>query len=416
MWKVHIISTETIKPSSPTPPHLSKILLSLLDQLNRPHYIRFVLFYSNNGGSPLDNCQQLKKSLSETLSRFYPLAGRIEGDSSIECNDMGAGFIQARVDGQLTEYLRMPDIKAVDGFLPCELTRTRSGRDVLLAVQLNSFDCGGLAIGVGISHKVADAASSFMFLNGWAATARGAADEVMAPTFEFAKLIPPIEIPPSMQNSMPMEENLVTKCFVFDGSKIAALRTRATGASYVGQPTRVETVSALIWRCIIKLRPSTASVAFHIVNLRRRMVPPLPDHLFGNFISIGATSPVIDGVGDGDMQHYLESELKDAIRKVDGNDIIKLRGLDGPQEILAFLKALSEKCSSQSGMDLCYFNSWCGFPIYDVDFGWGRPIWDVTLSKVALKKQGKTIGVDILRLLLAISRAVGKGGVSVCCR
>lgn len=30
---------------------------------------------------------------------------------------------------------------------------------------------------------------------------------------------------------------------------------------------------------------------------------------------------------------------------------------------------------SKGEVELCNFTSWCRFPIYDVDFGWGRPTW-----------------------------------------
>ncbi|XP_058077030.1 vinorine synthase-like [Magnolia sinica] len=374
MWNVEIISLETIKPSSPTPQHLCRLQLSLLDQLSPRIYIRLVLFYSKNDSSPVQKSHQLKKSLSETLTRFYPLAGRIEGNSSVECNDMGVDFVEARVDGQLSAFLQMPDIEKITQFLPCDATRTRSGRDTLLAIQANVFDCGGLAIGVGISHKISDGASCFTFLNGWAATSRGA-DEAMGPTFNSASLFPPREVPISADSSIiTVEENLVTKRFVFDGSKIAALITRASNA--VG-PTRVEAVSVLIWRSIMRARgevgSTRASAALQAVCLRRRMVPPLPDNSFGNIVS-GAISSVVVEKYNGDMQHYLEGQMRDAIRKVDGNHIRRLQGPGGPQESQGPFRALGEKYS-HCGLDLCIFSSWCRFPIYEVDFGWGRPIW-----------------------------------------
>ena len=38
--------------------------------------------------------------------------------------------------------------------------------DIVLAIQVNIFQCSGMAIGVCISHKVADASSMVTFVNG----------------------------------------------------------------------------------------------------------------------------------------------------------------------------------------------------------------------------------------------------------
>ena len=91
---VEIINKQTIKPSSPTPIHLKNYELSLLDQLAPVCYGPLLFFYSINDQikhrkltSVSERFQLLKRSLSEILTRFYPLAGRIKDtNASIECN------------------------------------------------------------------------------------------------------------------------------------------------------------------------------------------------------------------------------------------------------------------------------------------------------------------------------------------
>ena len=48
--------------------------------------------------------------------------------------------------------------------------------DLVLTIQVNILECGGIAIGVCISHKVVDALSMVMFVNGWAAVTHRDAD------------------------------------------------------------------------------------------------------------------------------------------------------------------------------------------------------------------------------------------------
>ncbi|KAM7484127.1 hypothetical protein LguiA_000136 [Lonicera macranthoides] len=63
--------------------------------------------------------------------------------------------------------------------------------DLLLAIQVNIFECGGIAIGVCILHKFADAVSLiFMFINCWPATAHGESN-IVSPHFELANLFDP---------------------------------------------------------------------------------------------------------------------------------------------------------------------------------------------------------------------------------
>ncbi|KAF2292836.1 hypothetical protein GH714_029253 [Hevea brasiliensis] len=72
---VKIVKKEIIKPSSPTPNHLRNFKLSLLDQFSPAAYASMVLFYwiigtANQHFVVFERSQQLKRSLSEMLTRF----------------------------------------------------------------------------------------------------------------------------------------------------------------------------------------------------------------------------------------------------------------------------------------------------------------------------------------------------------
>ena len=73
--------TELIKPSAPTPPYLRTLKLSPIDQIQ--HSIKTAVFfnYSANSSTRIEEVERrrinrLETSLSETLTRFCPLAGR----------------------------------------------------------------------------------------------------------------------------------------------------------------------------------------------------------------------------------------------------------------------------------------------------------------------------------------------------
>lgn len=126
--KIEVIKKETIKPSSPTPNHLRKLKLSLLDQFG-PVYLSPILFFFprtqflNSDSS--ERSRILKQSLSVSLNHFYPLAGRINQDNfSIDCNDEGVEFVEARINCPLSKILADPDPRALKKLIPPETVAT----------------------------------------------------------------------------------------------------------------------------------------------------------------------------------------------------------------------------------------------------------------------------------------------------
>lgn len=124
-------------------------------------------------------------------------------------------------------------------FHACEL---EDSGDLLLAIQVNIFDCGGIGIGVCFSHIIMDAISIVTFMNSWAAVGRGDRCNAVLPSFNLASLFPPKDISNFNRKVGIAKEKIVTKRFVFTDSAISALR-----AKYAAKPTRVEALSTFIW-------------------------------------------------------------------------------------------------------------------------------------------------------------------------
>lgn len=166
--KIDIITREIIKPSSPTLQHLRFMKLSLLDQLNFTMSTPILFFYPNKIQNIKQKSQLLKSSLSKTLTLFYPLAGKLKDHSFIHCNDHGVEFVEALVDCPMTDIFQNPDNFLLEKFISVDLNSIESSfKDVV--IQANFFTCGGLTIGVSLSHKIAYAASLVTFLMAWTA-------------------------------------------------------------------------------------------------------------------------------------------------------------------------------------------------------------------------------------------------------
>ncbi|GJU31772.1 acylsugar acyltransferase 3-like protein [Tanacetum coccineum] len=100
-----IISQQTIKPASPTPSHLKTYNLSLLDGIVPNMSNDFVFFYPKYMNNV--NTNVLKQSLSQSLARYYPLAGRFPSPSAsyVDCNDEGIDFVEVSTDSQLSDFI-----------------------------------------------------------------------------------------------------------------------------------------------------------------------------------------------------------------------------------------------------------------------------------------------------------------------
>ncbi|CAL2253331.1 unnamed protein product [Prunus armeniaca] len=380
--KVEVIHKETIQPSSPTPHHLKNTNLSVFDQFLPDIYVPILLFYPNNNCEEVNNLvaersKLLKTSLSETLTHFYPFAGKFQYNDSICCNDHGAAFLETQVNCPISKILGKPDFVMLKQLLPADTESRQEGASYLVQVQANFFGCGGMAIGVCISHKVSDASTISKFISSWAAISfgsNGTTPLVLPAEFGVASsLFPPLDFLNTPQPPMEYDkENLITRRFVFDASKIAALKSKVATAT-VPNPTRVEVVSALIWKCAFEAsRSNLGSVRpsewFQFVNMRKILVQPSAENVAGNALALVSAKTHGSKV-DGDVQSLVAK-----LRKCFKEFKVKYANDVSGEDVCEFFKDYW-KLTDQDDVDTYTCSSWCRFPFYAVNFGWGRPSW-----------------------------------------
>ncbi|KAI3842627.1 hypothetical protein MKX03_027291 [Papaver bracteatum] len=415
-----LISKHIIKPSTPTPCHLKNYSLSLIDQYVPPIFVPIILFYPaaavNGTGSmqPDDDLDLLKLSLSETLVHFYPMAGRLKDNITVDCNDEGIEFLEVKIKGKMCDFLMEPD-EQLNRLLPSEVVSMNFVRDAQVIVQVNIFECGATAVSLCISHKIADISSIATFLRSWVHTstvARGAAgntNQKLHPTFESADLFPPSKqlvslsgLPPMLPDLYPSGESksdnkIVSKRFVFDSVIINSLCGKLLSLinDKFSRPTRVEIVSALIWKSVMKSeKAGSLSVVNHAANLRKRLDPPLQDVSFGNLVTSTEAVIAVAASTKTTLQKTTSSstnktnqlqqtvlhefyeficQLRDVISKIRGDSSCILHRTRGDHKIEDAEKVL-------------WMTSWCNLGLYEIDFGWGKPIWVTTDANLFAQK------------------------------
>lgn len=397
--KVEILSSKVIKPSIPTPVHLRKHKISFFDQLTKEIHTGTIFFFPSNSMSSTlshnettEKCDQLEKSLSETLTRYYPLAGMyIKEDFVVDCNDEGVELSRAKVNGQLAEITRgRTETELLDAFLPNPLDLARLVPLPVLAIHINMFDCGGIAIGIRILHNIGDGASVCAFVKEWATRNQSIGvnnnqEPVCNPSFELGSLFPARELvglKPVLPGEFTANKKLITKSFLFDGATISALKAEAMASGSELKPSRVQVVTAHIWKTLIQMSQAKhghlrSSLMSFAMSLRGRIRFNISENSFGTLVSHTTVQYKAD---ESSMElNALTGLIRNAITKTSDNYAKARHGDEIYSMLIDYYNEIGGDKPAE--VDLCRFTSWCGFPYYEIDFGWGKPSWVATPSK-----------------------------------
>ncbi|KAJ0604068.1 putative quinate O-hydroxycinnamoyltransferase [Helianthus annuus] len=338
---VNIISDCFIKPKfiseqAKKPTYFSPWDLAMINV----NYIQKGLLY------PLPNDQNfsittflddLKDSLSATLTHFHPLAARLatkkqQNPPSLTIfinpdNSPGARFIHSSVNLTVDDILTPNDVPlVVQSFFDHHKAIDHDGHEQsLLSVQVTEL-IDGIFIGCSINHMVVDGASFWHFFNSW------------SEVFQSKRkndLLDPISRPPVIERWVPdgsgpiltlpfaHEDEFIDRpyppvlrerIFRFSSDSLAKLKAKVNSECNTTKISTLQSLSALVWRCVTRARRFPADketgcrygfspvkmsranatwvrLKFYkprpsrlAVNNRSRLSPPLPDNYLGNCI------------------------------------------------------------------------------------------------------------------------------------
>ncbi|XP_051200287.1 hydroxycinnamoyltransferase 4-like [Lolium perenne] len=375
-----VVESCLVAPSDETPRRglwLSPLDLVLATRGHTP----LVHVYGASDVAGFFDVARLKESMAKALVPFYPLAGRLGADSDgrvqIDCNAEGALFVVARSEHTVDDFS--------DPSPSPELTKLFAPRvqppSVMLAIQVTFLRCGGVVFGTAVHHAIVDGSSMFHFTRTWASYCRygdGAAVAEAPPCHDRALLrarsppfIHPETIPMFCSNltmhDSPATSVLGTEVFTISGEQLHALKRHCDGASTFCS------VSAMVCRCVCVAREldldATTRMNFP-VDIRRRLTPPLPDGYFGNgVVNVFATASVKDVVS-GTLAS-VAFRVKATTERLNDDDVLR-SAVDYFETTAEKGMRAAEDRGNLPETEL-RMNSWFHMPMYDTDFGWGKP-------------------------------------------
>ncbi|KAK2986513.1 hypothetical protein RJ640_021388 [Escallonia rubra] len=392
--RIEVRETTMVGPAqgATAPPPRRRLWNSNVDLVVPNFHTPSVYFYRPTGSPSFFDPKVLKDALGRALVPFYPMAGRLSRDEDgrieIDCNGEGVLFVEALSDGVVDDFGDFAPTLELRQLIPAVDYSQGISTYPLLVLQVTYFKCGGVSLGVGMQHHVADGASGLHFINTWSDMARGLdltippfidrtllrARDPPQPAFDHIEYQPAPAMKASLgtTNTESVPDTAVS-IFKLTRDQLNALKAKSKEDGNTVGYSSYEMLAGHVWRSVCKARglPNDQDTKLYIAtDGRSRLRPSLPPGYFGNVIF--TTTPIAVA---GDLQSkpvcYAASRIHDALGRMD-NDYLK-SALDY-LELQPDLKALVRGAHTFRCPNLG-ITSWARLPIHDADFGWGRPIF-----------------------------------------
>ncbi|XP_024524907.1 shikimate O-hydroxycinnamoyltransferase [Selaginella moellendorffii] len=426
---VRSVSVSTVVPQIPTRQPCVLALSNFQSYFSFERYIKQVFYFSAPGSSALkqhddqeeeeedqeqkspridnhdeEEFQRLVCSMRESLSRllvpYYPLAGRMRRRErlttiqELHCNDAGVMVVAAMANTALGDARQCP----IEHELYPEPRVRDPANAPLLKIQVTKFQCGGIAVGVLTCENILDASSSFPFLRAWGEIHRGLALGV-APSFDSSVLKPrdPPQVnlpvrdyvvapPPastveamakSSQDAIPDRQRL----FHIAPDRVRELvaevqRGRFFSSRDEPPPSSFEAISAMIWKCVADVKDlddSESMTYIYALSTKgpKRWSPEIPSHYCGSSAHIPCLAAPVGEIRKNHISHaakLLRDDIQSATQEriqsaIDWMELHLRAGIFVDDNFP--LPRWSGRAINS--------NSLTAFPIYELDFGWGRP-------------------------------------------
>ncbi|RZS14964.1 hypothetical protein BHM03_00046730 [Ensete ventricosum] len=276
--------------------------LSALDHAMGRHTLRLVFYY--RPGPTMDKFK-LKESLSEVLSQYPAVTGRLareeeeeedgagHGGWVVKCNDAGVRLSEARARVTLDEWLRSADDEEEMELAHWEPMDADPFIWSPYYVQITEFEDKAIAIGLSCPHMHADPTCAILLVRAWSDAHRRAC--VVYPPFLHAPAFfprpqpnpssPLLSFKSSSTPATPTKGRMSSATFVFSD---AAVKSCLADAGLPLDSSPFDALAALFWTRIVRASAPELDAPLGLADLtlsidfRKRMHAPLPHGFYGN--------------------------------------------------------------------------------------------------------------------------------------
>ncbi|KAF8094984.1 hypothetical protein N665_0347s0006 [Sinapis alba] len=372
-----------VAPKSETPKGL--YYLSNLDQ-NISVMVKTVYYFKSESRTNEECYNVIKKSLSEVLVHYYPVAGRLtisqEGKIAVNCSSEGVVLVEAETNcgiDMIKEAISENRMEILEKFV-YDVPAASNILDIPpVIVQVTYFKSDGFILGLGMSHNLFDGVAASEFLNSWCETAKGL--PLTVPPFLDRTILrprnpPKIEFPHNEFDEIEDisgicklydEEKIVYKSFLFESQTLEKLKTIAIEED-INDNNKVTTFQALtgfLWKSRCKalgFKSEQRVKLLFAADGRSRFIPPIPVGYCGNGIVL---TGLVTSSGElvGNPLPYSVGLVKKVVELV----------TDGfMRSAIDYLEMNRTQTSLTATL---LITSWSRLTLHKLDFGWGKPVF-----------------------------------------
>ncbi|XP_075516384.1 stemmadenine O-acetyltransferase-like [Primulina tabacum] len=292
-----LLSVVSSKPIEPGKVHK----FSKLDQEMGLRKVQAIFYYQSNPfihGPMSDQLDNLRVSLSQLLNDYPVVTGRLTRDPKdgwwqIKCDDAGLRMLRAKVDTAMDEWLRSADAEEEQDLMVWEDMPQNPSFWSPFRIQVNYFECGGMAIALRCHHMHADITSAILLIKSWTDVHRGQ-PLLHPPIFQLSTpptvhWIPPLETAPN--HTIPRK--MATLTMLFSSNSVEKCMSLVRNQCPNADP--FDALVALLWLRITSWqkpisfdgRKCSLSVC---MDSRNRGPKSVPLGYFGNAMSFSSLS------------------------------------------------------------------------------------------------------------------------------
>ncbi|KAH7855884.1 hypothetical protein Vadar_030048 [Vaccinium darrowii] len=373
MMGAKILSKAHVKPKKPIGRRECQLVTYDLHYIGF-QYIQKLLVYK--GSDFEDRMERLKDGLGVVLGEFNQLAGKLGKDGDgvlrVEYDDDMDGV---EVAAATAEQIEIADL--IEEESACKLKNLVPYNGILNAEGLHSSTTVGSSVmGCAFNHAIVDGTSMWHFMSSWAEICNGSQTISVPPFLDRikarntrVKLNLPIS---SSSDIINLDPPLRMKIFKFSESAIDKIKAKANSNPNPSDGSKpisaFQSLSTHLWRAVTRarnLKPKDTTAFCVSANCRHRVDPPMPAGYFGNLIqgivtgtSAGVLTENPPGFGAGMIQKAIEMHDAEAVD-------VRCRTWESNPRIMEWKDA---------GVNCVAVGSSPRFAVYDVDFGWGKPV------------------------------------------